>query len=114
VLVCRVGRVPSAAHRKEMLYIDQALWQVESEFARSSGQALMDFNKLVLGSAEHKLFVGPRVHDEARFLNVLLPAACRCSGKVYTALVPHPGTWAEDGSGVSLWSLSGGRWRPQR
>jgi hypothetical protein len=44
VLVCRIGRVLSAVHRKELLYIDQALWQVESEFACDSGQALKDLN----------------------------------------------------------------------
>jgi hypothetical protein len=67
-----------------------------------------------LGSAEHKLFVGPRIHDEAAFLNVLLPAACQCSGEVHAALVPHLNTWEEDGGGASLWSLSGGQWRELR
>jgi hypothetical protein len=110
VLVCRVDGVASSAHGKRLLYVRDALWQVESEFARDSGQALMDFNKLVLGSAENKLSVGPHVYDEGAFLGVLARAACRCSGAVYAALVPHPDRWDAGERQVAVWRLNGGRW----
>lgn len=66
---------------------------VESEFARNSRQALIDFNKLVLGSAHNKLFIGPQVSEVEPFVNVLKPAARACTGNVYIALIPHPAKW---------------------
>lgn len=40
LLVCRVGTVPSARHRKDLVYIRDVLWQIESEFARLTPGAL--------------------------------------------------------------------------
>ena len=56
----------------------EVLWQVESEFANNSRETLKDFNKLVCGSAKHKLFVGSQVSDRESFIHVLLPAARAC------------------------------------
>ena len=105
VVVCRVGEVPSATHKKTLYFIKETIWQVESELARDSRQALVDFNKLVLGSAYNKLFIGPQVSDAERFINVLKPAARACSGNVYVALIPHPAKWKGTGDYVQLWSL---------
>lgn len=68
--MCRIARVESAAQGKTLWYVAEALWQVESELARDSRQALIDFNKLVLGAARHKLFVGPQVADSEAFVGV--------------------------------------------
>lgn len=111
VSVCRVAPVESARHRKQLWYVRRALWQVESEFARDSRAALVDFNKLVLGSAENKLFVGPRTNDDAAFLRVLLPAARACRGDVFVALVPHPAAWDEGlADAARVWRLRDGEW----
>lgn len=84
---------------------------MESEFARDTGEAVADFNKLVLGSAQNKLFIGPQVHDPQSFLNVLIPAAKSCSGSVFAALVPHPDRWEENGEpGIALWQFSQNAW----
>lgn len=112
VLVCRVGTAPAANSPATLTYVREALWQVESEFARDSRQAVYDLNKLVLGAAPHKLFVGPQVSDEARFLAALLPAARCCSGEVYVALVPHPAQWDDCEVVVRVWRLVEEGWTP--
>ena len=93
ITVVRVASVESAFHKKNLLYFKESLWQVESEFARDSRQALIDFNKLVLGSAQNKLFIGPLVRDQASFMKVLVPAASVCSGNLFAAFIPHPSKW---------------------
>lgn len=110
VLVCRVGTAPAANNPSPLTYVREALWQVESEFARDSRQAVYDLNKLVLGAAPHKLLVGPQVSDEARFLAALLPAARCCSGEVYVALVPHPAQWDACEAKVRVWQFVQGEW----
>ena len=108
VTVCRVAAVTSAAQGKTLWYVTDALWQVESELARDSRQALIDFNKLVLGSARIKLFIGPQVADPEAFVGVLRPAAARCTGEVFAALIPHPDRWDHAGVGVQTWQLVAG------
>jgi len=108
VLVCRVGTTPAATKPATLTYVREALWQVESEFARDSRQAIYDLNKLVLGAARQKLFVGPQVSDEAGFLAALLPVARCCSGEVYMALAPHPAQWDACKAVVRVWRLVDG------
>lgn len=110
VVVCRVGIVESAKQKKTLHYIRAVLWQVESEFAKDSRQALFDFNKLVLGSARNKLFIGPQVSDNQSFIEVLLPAANACQGRVFLALVPHPDSWNEGKKNIDIWRLEEGMW----
>ncbi len=106
VVVCRVGEVESSVRGKTLLFIKEVLWQIESEFARDSRQALIDFNKLVLGSAHNKLFIGPQVRDNNKLIEVLTPAAKMCSGSVYISLIPHPVKWDDTSNNVKLWSLN--------
>jgi hypothetical protein len=112
VLACRVDTTPSAAHQKPLTYVTEVLWQIESEFARNSREALFDFNKLVLGAAQNKLFVGPQVRDAQVFINTLLRAAQYCTGNVYMALVPHPESWDEPTAAIDLWQYRTGQWEP--
>ena len=110
ILVCRVGTVPSAVHKKTLYYIRDAMWQVESEFARDSHQALIDFNKLVLGSADNKLFIGSQVSDNLSFLDVLSSAAKACQGNVSAALIPHPRYWRIEECRVQVWKFDIDQW----
>ncbi len=107
IVVCRVDEVASSTHKKKLYYIKDTIWQVESEFAHDSRQALIDFNKLVLGSAQNKLFIGSQVRKgkEDLLLNVLKPAARVCTGHVYVALIPHPAKWKDINGSVKLWSM---------
>jgi len=114
ICVCRVAPVQSAVHKKELLYITDALWLIESEFARDSRQTLLDFNKLVLGSSRNKLFVGPQVRDNDSFIRVLLAPAAACTGNVFLALLPHPALWDSDGQAEpKFWRFAGGQWLPE-
>jgi hypothetical protein len=109
VCVCRTKSCASATARKQLCYVHDVLWQVESEFAPNSREAVKDFNKLVLGSATNKLFVGPS-GCQSGYLKSLLPVAQRCGGNVFTALVPHPAKWDQNGK-LELWRLGDGTWQ---
>ena len=98
--------VDSGNSGKDLAFVTRGLWIVESEMAKDKRQALFDFNKLILGQADNKLFVGPNVHDDADYLRVLGRAASNCSGSLYVALIPHPDQWpvsTEDPVGVWAW-----------
>ena len=105
--------VSSGSSGKDLAFVTKGLWIVESEMARNKREALFDFNKLVLGQADNKLFVGPHVHDEGDYLRVLARAASACSGSLYVVLIPHPDEWpviAADSVGVWAWRES--TWEP--
>ena len=92
--VVRVATVESHHWKKLLTYVASVLWQVESEFSSDGTEVVKDFNKLILGRAEHKLFVGPLSSGTvASINNVHSKFAEACSGKVYLALVPVPETW---------------------
>ena len=105
VLVCKVDGVESSVHKKKLYLIKEVLWQVESEFAHNTRSSLVDFNKLVLGSAKNKLFIAAQVKKgtENLFLEVLKPAAGYCTGDVYVGMIPHPGDWADTQDDIHLW-----------
>lgn len=111
VCVCRVASGPSATGAKQLCYVREGLWLVESEFAADSQQAVWDFNKLVLGAADNKLFVGP-AGTRRTYLDSLLPVAQACTGNVFVALVPHPSSW-DTGAGVELFRLREGAWHAE-
>ncbi len=104
VTVCQYSTVTSATSATELSFVTNGLWLVESEMARNKREALYDFNKLVLGESENKLFVGPHVSNQDDYLRVLGAAAVHCSGNTFVALVPHPDQWSNEVSqGVSVW-----------
>lgn len=94
VCVCRVATVASQTHKIPLTYVREVLWQVESELKNDGTEAIRDFNKLILGSAQQKLFVGPISDHMDADLNVLLMPATCCAGEVYAAFIEHPDRWA--------------------
>ncbi len=117
VCICRTAEHPSARGERALRYVTEALWLVESEFARDSSQAVKDFNKLVIGQSKNKLFIGPRLSpaDEPGYLNALLPvaraSAANGATSVFVALVPHPGEWTTPDIGdVMLRRYTGAGW----
>ena len=105
VVVCRVSEVESSVHKKKLCFIKEVLWQVESEFARNTRSTLIDFNKLVLGSAKNKLFICSQVRKGKvnSFLSVLKPTALYCMGDIYVGMIPHPSKWVDADNDVHLW-----------
>jgi hypothetical protein len=113
ISVFQYDTVGSGSSDKELSFVTKGLWIVESEMAKNKREALYDFNKLVLGKAEKKLFVGPRVHDEDDYLRVLGKAAGNCDGEVYVALIPHPDKWpVAPADSVKMWVWRSGSWEP--
>jgi hypothetical protein len=108
ILVCKTAQVSSSLENEVLTFVTKAIWLVESEFARNSREAIYDFNKLVLGSSENKLFVGPQVSDEPSFLQPLCEPAKYCDSKTYIALVPHPSDWRRRALDVHCWIFENG------
>ena len=103
----------SRSHDRPLTYVTDVLWQVESEFMGSGTETMKDFNKLILGAAKQKLFVGPITSDSEADLGVLVKPARCCSGEVYAAFIDHPSRWASAPSRPVLYWFDAGRleWR---
>lgn len=108
ILVCEVENLPGSQYVR----ITKAHWQIESEFSRSAFEAVRDFNKLVLGSAENKLFVGTATSRPQARLSLLAPIAAACTGNVFAALLPHPSNWhlPKERATASFWAYRSGKW----
>jgi hypothetical protein len=110
ISVCEVSSVRSAQRGLDLLFIKNAVWQVESELEKDSKKAIQDFGKLVVGSAQNKLFIAPLVSKEKEFLRVLREPASHCSGSAYLAMIPHPREWKENEALTKLWKLVEAIW----
>lgn len=118
VTVVETALCASHSGSKQLRFVTRAVWLIESEFARDSAAAVKDFNKLVLGASDNKLFVGPRLSndsDDTRFRDALIPVARKCvnaeSHNVFLAQASHPNSWTEDAEPtVALWKLNDARW----
>jgi hypothetical protein len=97
VLVCKTATTRSPLNKEKLTYVTAGLWAIESEFARDLREALFDFNKLVLSSADNCVLIAPIVSDTDAYLKCLSGAADEIKGNVYIIFVPHPADWAESG-----------------
>ena len=107
ICIARIGTVQANIHDTDLDIVTGVLWQVESEFSSNTREAVKDFNKLVAGSAENKLFIGPyrRSTPRARsaasgyrevLRSVLINADIRSDENWYLGIVPHPKQWKKD------------------
>lgn len=111
VHVVQIDTVTSARQGKRLAYVTNAIWRVESEFSRSTRETIYDFNKLVAGAAEHKLFIGPIRQDVDAVLKVLAVPARHCLGTVTVVFVPPPADWEAPGSTrAQAWPYIEGAW----
>ncbi len=113
VMVCSVSTVESLQRQSNRLeFIDQCHWQVESEFNRSnSREVIVDMSKLVVGSAENKLFIAAhRTSGEQDLLKLCAGIARRCIGAVYFAFVAHPDEWDGTPTEPDLYEWLEGYW----
>jgi hypothetical protein len=94
--VCEIGDWVSQRQSQSLKYVSKSIWQIESEFAKDTREAFIDFSKLVTGNAENKLFIGPITNDPYAFIKDLVEVAKFCTGKVYLALLPHPSEWEKE------------------
>lgn len=117
IAVCSVSTTKSRQHHAQDLeFIAQCHWQVESEFSRANTRDIVvDMSKLVMGSAENKLFVAAhrsRANAEAGVLEQCSEIAGRCTGRVYFCFVSHPDDWADQAAPPALYEWVAGGWEP--
>lgn len=115
ICIARIGTVPANIHDTRLDIVKSVLWQVESEFSSNSREAVMDFNKLVAGSGENKLFIGPYLGNSTQarsaasgyrdvLRSVLLDVDIARDENWYLGIVPHPKLWEDDvAEGVKCW-----------
>ena len=107
ICVARIGAVSANIHNTKLDTVTRVFWQVESEFSSNTREAVKDFNKLVAGSGENKLFIGPYLGDSSQALSaasgyrevlrsVLIDVELRSDENWYLAIVPHPKRWESD------------------
>ena len=64
ITVCTIGKTPAKRRGFYLTFITGAIWEIESELEDGDyREALTDFNKLVLGDSENKLFNGTTKSD---------------------------------------------------
>ncbi len=106
IVVCRLGYTQAAVQKKDLPYVKEVIWQIESELAPSTREILIDFSKLVLGSASYKLFIGAASKNSDKILETLVPVADNCSGQVFVSFIPHPKNWkVPDMHGPSIYEF---------
>lgn len=109
LLIAKVGETKSKDGKRSLKYMKEAIWIVESEFSENSHESVIDFSKLVIGNARHKLFVGPYIEKSNKLLQRVLKRPARAasiSGNCYLGLVPHPKDWCEYGPEfVKCWTF---------
>ena len=97
--VCSVSETNSLQKKAQPLqFIAQCHWQIESEFSRGNTRDIViDMSKLVMGSAENKLFIAAhRCVREKDILEQCSQIAGCCGGRVYFGFVSHPDDWTPD------------------
>ena len=107
ICIARIGTVPANIHNTKLDTVKRVFWQVESEFSSNTREEVKDFNKLVAGSGENKLFIGPYLGDSSKALSaasgyrevlrsVLIDVDIRSDENWYLGIVPHPERWASN------------------
>jgi len=95
--VCQFEMIPSLKESKNIFLpiVKRAIWHIESELdEHDSGKWLKDFNKLVVGSAPFKMFIGPYKDGQNEAIKKTLRTPAEyASGKLFLALIPHPRHW---------------------
>lgn len=101
ILICETNTFESVGNQKiDIRYVTRALWQVESELAFNTREIAIDFSKLVMGSAEDKLFVMTRSKND-QMTQKMLEACARMGmhvpGNLHLCLLDHIDDWSVQG-----------------
>ena len=114
ISVCQIEWVKSIVQGKELPYIAECLWQVESEFNKSNSREITkDFSKLVMGHSENQLFVSSYQDVRQEQVKELCSKmATHCTGNLYLCFVEHPAEWANGPNVPSLFKWEADVWAP--
>ncbi|MDE0415985.1 MAG: hypothetical protein OXI95_03480 [bacterium] len=114
IAVCSVSTTKSLEHHsKDLLFVSRCHWQIESEFSlQNTRDLVVDMSKLVMGTADNKLFVASHRGDrEADILEQCAPIAGCCVGTAYFCFISHPEDWHRNRERVpTLHEWVGGGW----
>ena len=108
ILVCETN-VLETDKKKHIRHVSKGIWAIESELSNSMNEVIWDFNKLILGASENKLFIGSVEHDSEGFLDSLNDLAKLCNSNTYLALVPPPKNW-DTKTTVRCWKYFNHKW----
>ena len=120
IAVCQFAKTTSYGKSQTLYYVNECLWQVESELG-GSGEIMRDLSKLVIGSSKMKLFVAkePRKQEQweegqGDVLEMCKKAAVRCGEPFYFCFIPHPSKWKKVPNEYkpSVWVLRNREWQP--
>ena len=116
ITVCSVSTTLSLQRpRRELEFIADCHWQIESEFDDQSTRAVVvDMSKLVLGAAENKLISAahrPEADRRREILDQCAEIAARCPGNVFFAFVAHPRHWTDQPPDPLVYEWSADDWR---
>lgn len=112
IQVCRIAKTKTVDKlKRELLYVQSSLWQVECDFSRDVDSALHTLNKLVVGNSENKLFVGAHIPSADSYIGTLKAPAAACNGALYLALIPHPENWDDLEQEIDVWQFTDGNWK---
>ena len=116
LVVCSVSTTESLQRQSNPLkFIAECHWQIESEFNKANSRdIIVDMSKLVMGSAENKLFIASHREEETEkgILEQCSEIAGRCSGNIYFCFVSHPEEWHNDPKHPSLHEWTAGDCEP--
>lgn len=103
ILVAEIATVKSARGR-DIKAIRGAEWLIESELNQTNSRAvLVDFNKLVLGSAKNKLLVVAAGGLVASWIEgVVIDGISVHTANFYLGFLPHPSDWDTSPQRVEL------------
>ncbi len=96
ITVIRTATILSAVRNIDLEYPSEVLWQIESEFhERDSRASIVDFGKLLMGSAKHKLMILPADGKIEYWARENLPETRNsASGSMHLCFLPHPANWS--------------------
>ena len=98
ILVCKTIDMLSIGNRRQVIpFVSEVLWQVESELALTHVRYPLTLARLVMGSAEKKLFVTMRSKSKPvteKLIEVCEEMGSCISGELYLCLLDHIDEWS--------------------
>ncbi len=111
IFVAKIGYIKSASGKKNLEYISNSEWVIESEFQEDSRASIIDFSKLLVAKADRKLMILPS--------NVKLKEWALChlgdilpndNALYYLCFIPHPRDWDKEPLDVELYLYQVNEW----
>ena len=115
IQVCEMGKITPPVHKesKPLDYVRKSLIQIESEFAKSTDQTVVDMSKLVCGNADLKVMIGPLTSNGPHnYKKVTRTIARNIKDTLILGFVTHPENWSVNSIKFEIfeWSIDKLKW----